>query len=189
MLLVIFLFSVSTEIFSQPISNYNRIISLLDSTISDVINSSNNKAGVFRFHSFAENAVFQGRVNHIAEKALKNTRDIDDKKDTLNLYLENIIIDYAEPYRESFLGDYLSCRKITLTGFYNYTKNEAGDVFFVSVSDPIAYSDISEVEKPDYPFTSGKKPGEPFWDSFWETAIIVTTAAASLALFFTVRSR
>lgn len=56
--------------------------------------------------------------------------------------------------------------------------------------DSIARSEVSLLENPHFPFTQSKVPNAPtsFWEEYLEPAIITVSAAATVLLFFTVRS-
>ena len=68
-------------------------------------------------------------------------------------------------------------------------KTEAGD-FERSYSDTLNRYDIGRVQHQTYTFAKAELPPEDpsFWESIAEPAIIITSAAVAVALFFTVRS-
>ncbi len=101
-------------------------------------------------------------------------------------------MNYSQPFREKFLGDFLVERRAVLKGSYYVETdgivNSAHDFNFVW-KDKIPYDKLTEVGSPLYKFTQGAKPEIPFLSSFFEPAIALSAVIIAIYLLFTVRSK
>ncbi len=108
----------------------------------------------------------------------------------LSWSIENAAVDYGEVFRDGFLGNHLTERKIFLSGSYRIQDNEIKikDFYFQNI-DTVKFDEIRTIENSSYPITKGEIPSEPFLSNLFEPIVAITTAAVVIALFFSVRSK
>ena len=108
----------------------------------------------------------------------------------LSWSIENAAVDYGEVFRDGFLGNHLTERKIFLSGSYRIQDNEIKikDFYFQNI-DTVKFDEIQKLENSSYPITRGEIPSEPFLSNLFEPIGAITTAAVVIALFFSVRSK
>lgn len=102
-------------------------------------------------------------------------------------------IEYSKPFEKSFLGKYYVARSVDfkLQGQCYSARTE--EVKFaidrkITYTDDLPYEIISEIENPNYKFTIGKREDYTFWEKIYEPALVFTSVAIVVYLFFTQRS-
>lgn len=134
-------------------------------------------------------------ANRLTASLQKKTITILPESSTSNFTLITLTIDqtkveYGEIFRDGMFGELKLERKLNLSG--NYTLSGKSTKYFpfsFSSTDTVALGTIQELETESFPFTKGSIPSEPFLSSIIEPAIVITTAAVSAILFFTIRSK
>jgi hypothetical protein len=181
-------------LFSQTKTNLDVFKVLVDSSISEaLVNISDSPKDIFLdiklapAHSIFENQIFE------SVKAQKNnisTTSNSLENISLSYSIENAVVNYGEVFRDGFLGDHFTARKIFLSGSYRFQDKEmkVKDFYFQSI-DTVKFDEIQTLENSSYPFTKGEIPSEPFLSNLFEPLVAVGTAAVVIALFFTVRSK
>lgn len=108
----------------------------------------------------------------------------------INLVIDQTKVEYGEIFRDGMFGELKLERKLNLSG--NFTLNGNSTKYFpfsFSSTNTIALGEIKELETESFPFTQGSIPSEPFLSSIIEPAIVITAAAVSVILFFSIRSK
>lgn len=109
---------------------------------------------------------------------------------SINIVMDMTKVEYGEIFRDGMFGDLLLERKISIAG--NFTLVASSYNYFpftFSFSDTISVGEIPALENESFPFSQGNIPAEPFLSSLIEPAIVLSTAAVSVILFFTIRSK
>jgi len=191
LILLIFL---STLSFAQSKTNLEVFYSFTDS-ISNKI--SKNFDGEFKevktkFILGEEYYIFSNQLtSSLQEKGLTILPESSLANSTLiNLVIDQTKVEYGEIFRDGMFGELKLERILSLGG--NYTLTGTSTKFFpfsFSSADTIAVETIKDLESESFPFTKGNIPSEPFLSSLIEPAIVLTTAAVSVILFFTIRSK
>lgn len=108
----------------------------------------------------------------------------------INLVIAQTKVEYGEIFRDGMFGELKLERKLSLGGNYTLSGNSTKYFpFSFSSADTIALGAIKELETESFPFTQGSIPSEPFLSSLIEPAIVITAAAVSVVLFFSIRSK
>lgn len=191
---IIFFTTISTQLFSQTLSNLERINILVDQStekISSAIKDTTNRYQVENLTP-SEYSVLNDRViSALNQKGIK----IDNNSTTPNKIsytISHVGVEYPDLFRDGIFGGYLLERKFNLTGNY-IVENEgvviSSDTFEVTKTDTINYDDFAFIENNSLPFTKANVPSEPFLPSIVEPVIAITAVAVTIILFFTVRSK
>lgn len=190
--ILLLFFSISS--FAQSKTNLEIFYSFTDS-ISNKI--SENFDGEFKevktkFNLGEEYYIFSNQItSSLQKKGLTILPESSPSNCTLiNLVIDQTKVEYGEIFRDGMFGELKLERKLRLSG--NYTLSGKSIKFFpfsFSSADTIAVGTIKDLESESFPFTKGNIPSEPFLSSLIEPVIVITTAAVSVILFFTIRSK
>ncbi len=189
----ILFFSFLNLVFAQPKTNLEIIYNLVEKNVDQLLRELPHETNPFNFE-FTSPVEYQSLGNRYLNK-LSNTGFLDPAatgKTTLNYSLEQIKIEYSEPFRDGLLGNYLIERNLSLTGTYAYKYENAvksSEIIGTTYSDTLSYSDIEKVEINHLSFTHGTKPHEPVFESLLEPVIAVGAVIVTIILLFTVRSK
>ena len=107
----------------------------------------------------------------------------------VNFVLDNALVEYSEPEKNGIFGEFLTERKIELSGNYFISGKSQINDFNLVEKDTINVEDVEKIENRSYPFTQGELPPEPFFSSLLEPIVAISAAAVTVILFFTVRSK
>ncbi|MCL5030477.1 MAG: hypothetical protein M1480_15810 [Bacteroidetes bacterium] len=134
--------------------------------------------------------------NEIISSLNNNGRNIvnENVKDSsfaaVSFIIDNAKVTYGKLFKKSIFGEFYTTRNLILSGSYVLFSSDAKSYNFkFSYSDTITTSDLKNIENTSYPFTQGQLPAEPFFSSIYEPVIAVGTAALTVILFFTIRSK
>lgn len=157
---------------------------LADSSISLLISPDThclkvNSSGLF---SIFDNQIFKSA----GTKGLSICKD--SANNVISYTVEKVSVTYPLMFRDGFLGKYMTQRTAALEGSY-YTQAVGYKKFTLSVTDSIAVDEVKKVESEAFPFTKGELPTEPFFSGIIEPIAAITTTAAIIVLYFTVRSK
>ncbi len=190
--ILLLFFSISS--FAQSKTNLEIFYSFTDS-ISNKI--SENFDGEFKevktkFNLGEEYYIFSNQItSSLQKKGLTILPESSPSNFTLiNLVIDQTKVEYGEIFRDGMFGELKLERKLRLSG--NYTLSGKSIKFFpfsFSSADTIAVGTIKDLESESFPFTKGNIPSEPFLSSLIEPAIVISSAAVSVILFFTIRSK
>ena len=191
---LIFFFAV--QIYPQAKSNLELFYQLIDSSSSLVSNKIDTNEINAELTFSGNFSVFKNQFVMGMEKRGKKISSFSDSAAVLNYVLENADIKYGEMFRSSFLGDYLIEREARIEGNFSVRNLSEADnhsyknyPFNIYYMDTIKVEDINTLENPQFPFTQDEVPPEPFFSSIWIPIVAVTTAAAAIYLFFSIRSK
>ena len=190
-ILVIFL---SITSFAQSKTNLEVFYSFTDSISNKISENFNGelKEVKTKFNLGDEYYVFSNQlISSLQKKGLTILPESSPSNFTLiNLVIDQTKVEYGEIFRDGMFGELKLERKLKLSG--NYTLSGKSIKFFpfsFSSSDTIAVETIKDLESESFTFTKGNIPSEPFLSSLIEPAIVITAAAVSVILFFTIRSK
>ena len=182
------------SLYAQSSTNLDVFKALIDSSIAEVfLNQTDSPKDIFldlklgSSYSILEDQIFKSIKAHN-----KNISLISNPSENIGLSysIENTAVKYGEVFREGFLGDHFSERKIFISGSYRFQDKEVKikDFYYQNI-DTVKFDEIQTLENSSYPFTKGEIPSEPFLSNLFEPLVAITTAAVVIALFFTVRSK
>lgn len=137
-------------------------------------------------------SIFEDQIYKSIQSRKKNIISTSNSSENIGLSwsIENAAVNYGEIFRDGFLGDHLTERKIFLSGSYRIQDNEIKikDFYFQNI-DTVKFEEIQTLENSSYPITKGGIPSELFLSNLFEPIVAITTAAVVIALFFSVRSK
>ena len=194
-IIVIVLSSVlSSGLFSQTLSNLERINLLVDASTKEISSASQDTTDSYKLvnKTLNEYNILNSRV---VAGLSKNGIKIDNDSSLSNIISYTIShsgVEYSDLFRDGLFGEYLLERKFDLMGNYVVEKNGIvinSNTFEISKMDTISYNNFAFVENNSLPFTKANVPSEPFLPSIVEPVIAITAVAVTIILFFTVRSK
>ncbi|MFZ1518813.1 MAG: hypothetical protein WAU11_08565 [Ignavibacteriaceae bacterium] len=191
-----FLFFISLfqiQSYSQTISNLDVFYNLVDSASGYLFRDLTDVKKVSLEMNFGTDySIF---ANQVRGKLIKNgIQLIGNNVDSLdvvrvNFVLDNALVEYSEPEKNGIFGEFLTERKIELSGNYFISGKSQINDFNLVEKDTINVEDVEKIENRSYPFTQGELPPEPFFSSLLEPIVAISAAAVTVILFFTVRSK
>ncbi len=191
-----FLFFISLfqiQSYSQTISNLDVFYNLVDSASGYLFRDLTDVKKVNLEMNFGTDySIF---ANQVRGKLIKNgIQLIGNNVDSLdvvrvNFVLDNALVEYSEPEKNGIFGEFLTERKIELSGNYFISGKSQINDFNLVEKDTINVEDVEKIENRSYPFTQGELPPEPFFSSLLEPIVAISAAAVTVILFFTVRSK
>jgi len=191
LLLIIQVVFLSLVLQAQTKTNLEFIYSLLNTVVVDLSQNFSLDDNIGFIYSSAPGLEFlENRISLKFNSKIKLGVGLTDK--TLNFTLDDAAVKYNDLFRSSIFGDYLVEREANLKGSYiliNQQEILNSEIFTYSNIDTINYEEIKNLENPNIPFTQSKIPPEPFFSSLLEPAIAIGAAAATIFLFFNVRSK
>ncbi len=189
--IIVLLFS--TNIFSQTKSNLNIFYSMVDSSSSLLLSNVPNGNKKIEINMPPANTYFilnERLLNSLASKGIDIKPDSISRKLRVNYVIDNARVSYTNMSRNGVFGSYYVNRNITLSGsFIIIGSGTVSKTFDYKYSDNVKLDSVKECENRALPFTHGELPAEPFFSSLVEPAIAVASAAVTVILFFTVRSK
>ena len=184
----------SSELFSQTLSNLERINLLVDISTEKISSSLQDTSDSYSLvnKTPSEYSILNNRV--IASLS-KNRIKIDNDSshsNQIDYLISHAGVEYSDLFRDGLFGEYLLERKFDIMG--NYVVEKTGivissDTFEISKMDTISYNNFAFIENNSLPFTKANVPSEPFLPSIIEPVIAITAIAVTIILFFTVRSK
>jgi hypothetical protein len=189
-LLTFFSLSFTETISSQTKSNLEIFYLLADSSVNMFVHSDNPNGSFYT--EVTNSGTFSVFNSHIlAFLQTKEFKPISEKGTNASQFLysiEKASTVYGDIFRDGFLGTYLIQRELTFKGNYFYTGKGLTE-FNLVYSDTVKVDDIKILENSAFSFTVGVVPAEPFFSGLFEPVAALSTAAAAVILFFTVRSK
>ncbi|GAB4135383.1 MAG: hypothetical protein Fur0015_08240 [Ignavibacteriales bacterium] len=188
--ILLLLFCFVIQIKSQTVTNIDLFYNQIDSV---VIKIKRELSGVEKIKlEFISPADLSYLKSHVFYSFAKNKIISDTANDAVEFKIDKASVRYENLEKENFLGEFIADRFIEVSGSYLIKKNS--DIVFShdiheEYSDKVSASDIKELENNSLPFTQGKFPAEPFFNSLYEPIIAVSAIAISVYLFFSVRSK
>lgn len=189
-----FLFFIAILTFSlnaQTITNLEKFYTLVDSASNLLVQDLGNiKEAYLNLNLGGDFSVFS---NQIRGKLLRNNVKLlnynSASKNLIDFTIEDCVVNYGEPKRDGWFGDYYTERTVKLSGNYFISGLSEIKEFVVEDADIIKVDEIERLENRSFPFTRGELPPEAFMSSLIEPIIVVGAAAIVVILFFSVRSK
>jgi len=186
---------ISGIIFPQTKTNLELLYSLNDSLVNLIVKDipQHNDEILLTLNLGEDYSIFSNQIrSHFVKKGkeISKNRQGGLNLPEINIVLEEAGVQYDEPDRDGWFGDYFVPRKLFLKGNYLNTATDKGlQQFFITAIDTVKVEELESLENNSFPFTKGKIPAEPFLSSVWQPVIAIGVAAAAILLFFTVRSK
>ena len=177
---------------SQPASNLENVYQLVNNSIESIIPQIDSDNIYFEFNSPSDYSILKNRaVIQLSNSELEIFENKAESDLKLTYTIDNVKVNYNNTFRDGLFGVYLVERQIDLTGSYILSNKKIKDTktFDYSIKDSLMYDEVKNLESSSLPFTQGKLPPEPFWKGILEPVIAVGTAAVTVFLFFSVRSK
>lgn len=191
-LTIIFLFS--SELFSQILSNLERINLLVDHSTKEIYSTLQDTSDSYHIvnNTPSEYSILNNRVvAGLNKNGIKTNSDsLHTKK--ISYIISHAGVEYSDLFRDGLFGEYLLERKFDLMGNYVVEKEGfviSSNTFDISKMDTVNYNNFAFIENNSLPFTKANVPSEPFLPSIVEPVIAITAVAVTIILFFTVRSK
>lgn len=185
-----FLLLFQSSIYSQSISNLDKFYTLVDSASNFLLKDLNDIKKVNLLLELGNDySVF---ANQIRGKLIRNGIQVSGEgteTQSVNFVIDNAQVYYTEPEKDGIFGDFLTERTIKLSGNYYISDKSKMNKFNFVDTDTINVEDVEELENRSFPFTQGELPTEPFFSSLLEPVVAIGTAAVTMILFFSVRSK
>ena len=192
--IILFVLVFSSELFSQTLSNLERINFLVDisteeisSTLQDTSDSYNLVNKTLSEYSILNNRVIAG----LSKNGVKIDND-SSHSNQIDYIISHAGVEYSDLFRDGLFGEYLLERKFDIMGNFVVEKKGivvSSDTFEISKMDTISYDNFAFIENNSLPFTNANVPSEPFLPSIIEPVIAITAIAVTIILFFTVRTK
>ena len=176
---------------AQTPSNLDEYYELVDSATSLLLNDLGESKEVYLNLDLGDDYTVFG--NQIRGKLLRSNikilTDTQDSGNMIDFVIEDCQVEYGEPKRDGWFGDYYTERTLQVSGNYYISAKSEVKPFNISKSDIIRVQDVEKVENRSYPFTRGDLPPEPFFSSLLEPVVVIAATAITIILFFSVRSK
>lgn len=178
---------------AQTESNLEKFYSLVDSAstllLKDIgsVKEVNLELNLGNDYSIFTNQI-RGKLLSNGIKLVSQSLSSDDLLN-VNFVIDNCSVDYGEPFRENFFGDFYIERNLKLSGNYLISSKPVLIKLELTKTDTINADDYEKVENRSFPFTRGNPPKEPLFSSLLEPVVAVGAAAIAVILFFSVRSK
>ena len=193
-IIILFVLCFSSELFSQTLSNLERINLLVDISTEEISSNLQDTSDSYNLvnktpdeYSILNNRVIAG----LSKNGIKIDSD-SSHSNNINYIISHAGVEYSDLFRDGLFGEYLLERKFDIMG--NYVVKKTGivissDMFEISKIDTISYDNFAFIENNSLPFTNANVPSEPFLPSIVEPVIAITAIAVTIILFFTVRTK
>ena len=184
----------SSELFSQTLSNLERINLLVDVSTEEIYSKQQDTIDSYSFvnKTPSEFSVLNSRVIAVLSKNGIKIDNDSSQSNKINYTISHAGVEYSDLFRDGLFGEYLLERKFHLMGNYVVEQNDVvinSDTFEISKMDTINYNNYAFIENNSIPFTKANVPSEPFLPSIIEPVIAITAVAVTIILFFSVRSK
>ncbi len=176
----------------QVKTNLDQFNSLIENSVKIIAEKAGNSRKTYDLEitAPAQYLVFRNRIVNSFSKTSLDIKNDNGSNSSISYSLENAAVEYSDLFRDGLFGDYLLERKVDISGVFNIKEEGLiSEEFNLSDKDTVAYDSLNEIENPAFPFTQGEVPAEPFLSGLLEPAIAIGTAALTIILFFTVRSK
>ena len=177
-------------VFPQTISNLDVFYSLTDSASHSLLSDLGDIKKIdLLFDLGIDYPVFANRIRgELFRNGIGFSPD-NSGSAKVNFVIDNAQVNYSEPRKNGIFGDFFTERSIKLSGNYFIPEKSKVNKFVFTAKDTVRVDDIEEIENRSFPFTQGEIPPEPFFSSLLEPVVALGTAAVTVILFFSVRSK
>lgn len=185
--------SIQSLVFSQSRTNLEVTFDIIEKTVARIDSSvtDRNKEFIFTFKSPDSYSFLKSRVADSFIKKGFDLRDSESLQKKIDYTIENIKVEYSNPYKEQFFGSIFVERDISIIG--TALISNSGEISSIQLNhtlkDTIAIDRINNLEEKGIPFTTGIRPEIPLFSNLLEPIIVVGTLIVTIILFFTVRSK
>lgn len=179
--------------FAQTRTNLDVVNDLIEKSVLNLDNSVINKNLTFNFiyrssgsYSFLKSKVVDSYIKKIIP--ISENESLENK---LEHSINNITVEYSNPYKDGFFGNLLIERKIHIDAALILSERAGIKTIDLSNSykDTVEVENISRLENPAIPFTQSTIPELPLFSNLLEPIIVVGTLIVTIILFFTIRSK
>lgn len=178
--------------FAQKKTNIEIFFELSDSVATLINDFVNTDEDLFvQFNLVGDYKIFENRIISNLSNKRKNFSFLDTgQKKKVILSFERVITNFSEPYRLTIFGDHKVERRLNIMGTMNFIGDtNTTQKFSITHKDTLDYANVNEVMTEGFPFTKDTIPEPPFFSSIIEPIALISAAAITIYLFFSLRSR
>lgn len=187
-LLLCFITQISS--FCQTKKNFDLINQLIDSTVLAIQSHLNENSKIkINFNQSPDYSVFENYITSKLNKYVIPDSGATNNFNLLNYSIKEIKTEYVNTFRKNLLGSFYTERKITLSGDYLLSGDNIYKAFNYTLVDTIEVNELTQLENRNYPFTRSEIPEDNFFTSAWEPILAITVSAATVIMFFVIRSK
>lgn len=182
----------NSTVLPQHKTNLDVVYQLIESSITRIDSMVSNREKISDF-SYTSPDSYDFLKSRIADNLIRAGYKFDGSgsKVSLEYSIQNIKVEYADPFKDGFFGDLMVKRNVFFEGIVLLTGPDgvASIPLNESLSDNVELDRIAEIEDQSIPFTRGTIPEIPLFSNLLEPIIVVGTLIVTIILFFTVRSK
>lgn len=184
---------IQSLVYSQSKTNLEFTFNIIEKTVArvDSLIVEGDKKFNFTFRSPESYSFLKSRVADSFIKKGFELKDSESLQKKIDYAIENIKVEYTNPFKEQFFGSIFVEREISIIG--TALISNSGEISSVQLNqtlkDTIAIDRINNIEEKGIPFTTGTLPEIPLFSNLLEPIIVVGTLIVTIILFFTVRSK
>lgn len=141
---------------------------------------------------YSENYQLVNNSDYLIFNSFVDEIKIDTNKPLVKIIILDAHVRYNNVRRNSFLSDLIMDRSVFLSiGYQHFENNQLHKVYDTTIlyEDVVAVDLQDEIESSGWKFTQAELPEENIISSIWEPITALGVAAASVILFFLVRSK
>jgi hypothetical protein len=191
--LLIVLSFFDNNVFSQTKNNLELFYSMVDSSSAAIVSTLPIDKENLSINLITDNSFFilkERLISSLVRNKINVSSDSGKNLIAVRYAIDNAKVNYEDISREGIFGSYFVKRNLTLSGsFVILSSKTFSNKFSFFYSDKIKLDSVKDIENSTFPFTHGELPSEPFFSSLIEPVIAVASAALTVILFFTVRSK
>jgi hypothetical protein len=191
--LLIVLSFFDNNVFSQTKNNLELFYSMVDSSSAAIVSTLPIDKENLSINLITDNSFFilkERLISSLVRNKINVSSDSGKNLIAVRYAIDNAKVNYEDISREGIFGSYFVKRNLTLSGsFVILSSKTFSNKFSFFYSDKIKLDSVKDIENGTFPFTHGELPSEPFFSSLIEPVIAVASAALTVILFFTVRSK
>ena len=166
---------------------------MVDSSSASIISDLQAEKEGLSIKLLSDNSYFiltERLISSLVTKKINVSSDSSKNLIDVRYIIDNAKVNYEDISREGIFGSYFVKRNLTLSGSFVIQGSKTfSKKFSYFYSDKIKLDSVKDIENSSFPFTHGELPTEPFFSSLVEPVIAVASAALTVILFFTVRSK
>lgn len=182
----------NSTVLPQHMTNLDVVYQLIANSISKIDSMVSDREKISDF-SYTSPDSYDFLKSKIADNLIRSGYKFDGSGSNVSLEfsIQNIKVEYTDPFKDGFFGDLMVKRSVFFEGIVLLTGPD-GVVSIPlnkSLSDNVELDRIAEIEDQSIPFTRGTIPEIPLFSNLLEPIIVVGTLIVTIILFFTVRSK
>jgi hypothetical protein len=193
-LFVVYTFLVLQSVqLAQTRTNLEIVNDLIEKSVSNIDPNIIDKNILFNF-IYNSSDSFNFLKARVIDSYLKKGISISENnslENKLEHSINNISIEYSNPYKDGFFGRIMIERNIKVDAALLISDRSLIKTVDLSntYKDTIEVENISILENPSIPFTQSTVPELPLFSNLLEPIIVVGTLIVTIILFFTIRSK